>query len=215
MHSCVKAARGREYTVTARSRPHPRTLQSDSHSEDKDAGPERILRSARHNYDLFQSMNLGIYPLLYNFFGFILVSSMPTTRPKAKPPNTPVQVPRAPTDASLPGHSSGRASLKIGDTWCLMHTSATVLLTRPRCDEHISHTAAPLALSGPNPRPNLSHRLVLQSAPHLKNPISELRISELPRSKQIPPSFLAPSTSLHSRRSRHLHQSSPHPSQLG
>ena len=94
-------------------------------------------------------------------------------------------------------HSSGRASLKIGDTWCLMHTSATVLLTRPRCDEHISHTghtAAPLALSGPNPWPILSHRLVLQSAPH--HPISELRISELPRSKQIPPSFLAPSTSL-------------------
>ena len=68
----------------------------------------------------------------------------------------------------------------------------TVLLTRPRCDEHISHTAAPLALSGPNPRPILSHRLVLQSTPH--HPISELRISELPRSKQIPPSFLAPST---------------------
>ena len=33
----------------------------------------------------------------------------------------------------------------------------TVLLTRPRCDEHISHTAAPLALSGLNPRPGLSY----------------------------------------------------------
>ena len=80
-------------------------------------------------------------------------------------------------------HTSGRASLKIGDTWCLMHTSATVLLTRPR-RESTSRTQL-LALSGPNPRPVLSRRLVLQSAPH--HPISELHISELPRSKHIPP----------------------------
>ena len=79
---------------------------------------------------------------------------MPTTRPKAKPPNTPVQELQQMHHSR---HSSGRASLKIGDTWCLMHTSATVLLTRPRCDEHISHTAAPLALSGLNPRPGLSY----------------------------------------------------------
>ena len=144
----------------------------------------------------FQSLNL---PSIIYFYR--LHSSMPTMRPK--PPNTR---PRAsPTDASLPALKWPCLVEKIGDTWCLMHTSATVLLTRPR-RESTSRTQL-LALSGPNPRPVLSHRLVLQSAPH--HPISELRISELPRSKHYPPSFLAPSTSLHSRRSRLLHQSGP------
>ena len=143
-------------------------------------------------------------------------SPKPTTRPKPNPRTRPSKYTKSSNSCSTPGTLKWPCLVEdrghmVSDP--LMHTSATVLLTRPRRDEHISHTAAPLALSGPNPRPILSHRLVLQSAPH--HPISELRISELPRSKQIPPSFLAPSTSLHSRRSRHLHQSSPHPSQLG
>ncbi len=107
-----------------------------------------------------------------------------TKRPKAKPPNTR---PRALQQMHHSRHSSGRASLKIGDTWCLMHTSATVLITRSR-REHISHIAARSKRSEPTacPYPVGS----LQSTPH--HPISELRISELPRSKHYPPSFLAP-----------------------
>ena len=145
MHSCVKAARGREYTVTARSRPHPRTLQSDSHSEDKDAGPERIVTplGSSRNYALF-SITEFRYPLLYNLIGFILPSLLrgPNQTPEHARPSTP----RAPTVAALPPPGTLKWPCLVEDRGHmvsdpLMHTSATVLLTRHPTQTRRAHLA--------------------------------------------------------------------------